>query len=843
VPDIPRRRDIDGILAQLTSGKGADVITAHIHVPAREARLEDFPDWLAPKLADALRGVGIEQLYRHQRLAVDAVRRGEDVVVVTPTASGKSLCYNLPVLQTILEDPRARAFYLFPTKALSQDQVGSLQSVIDNLGVPVRTFTYDGDTPADARTAVRTRGHVIVTNPDMLHAGILPNHPRWRKVLQDLRYIVVDEMHTYRGVFGSHVANVMRRLLRLCAFYGSRPQIICSSATIANPREHAERLLERKVTLISAEENGAPAGPKEYIFVNPPVINEELGIRKGVLSQARKMAGPFIEQRIPTICFTGSRLHTEVLARYLRERFCRRPGTGGLVASYRGGYLPALRRKIEAGLRDGDITCVVSTNALELGIDIGRLDVAILAGYPGSVASTFQQGGRAGRGDRRSIVLLIARNTPLDQFVIRHPEYLFDRAPEHARIDPDNLMVLIAHVKCGLYELPFNDGETFGGENLGEMLDFLVEAGCAHKLGDKWHWREESYPADGVSLRSSDPENVVIIDTSAGDRVIAETDRLSAQTTVHEGAIYMVESRPYQVDHLDWEQQKAYVRQVDVDHYTTAMSYSKVRVLDCFESEERVDGGLKAHGEVHVARKTVGYKKIKLYTSDNVGYGDVHLPDLELHTMGWWLSLDGEPLRAAGYRGLDVVDGLLGLGSALRSLAALHLMCDLRDLGLSLADPEDAWVAGLERGGRRVVRDLAPDLVGEGRPRPLAALQLQRPTLFLYDNMPGGVGFSEKIFEITDLLLREARELIVSCVCDNGCPSCVGPIGEVEQGARLAAVDLADWLSGRIPRPRGPEGAAEVYGFRSVHGRDREFRDPSRESMTSPRPQGDAAPL
>lgn len=816
MPDIPRRRDIDQILTDLTTGKGSDVITQHVAIPPREARLEDFPDWLSPKLAEALQATGIDRLYRHQRLAVDAVRRGDDVVVVTPTASGKSLCYNLPVLQTVVEDPRARAFYLFPTKALSQDQVGSLQTVIDQLGVPVRTFTYDGDTPADARTAVRTRGHVIVTNPDMLHAGILPNHPRWRKVLQDLRYIVVDEMHTYRGVFGSHVSNVMRRLLRLCEFYGSRPQIICSSATIANPAEHAQRLLGRDVVLVPAEENGAPTGPKDYLFVNPPVINEELGIRKGVLSQARKMAGPFLEQRIPTICFTGSRLHTEVLSRYLRERFCKRPGTGGLVASYRGGYLPGLRRKIEAGLRDGDITCVVSTNALELGIDIGRLDVAILAGYPGSVASTFQQGGRAGRGDRRSLVLLIARNTPLDQYVIRNPNYLFERPPEHARIDPDNLMVLIAHVKCALYEMPFKEGDSFGGENLEEMLDFLVEAGVAHKLGDQWHWREESYPADGVSLRSADAENVVIIDTSAGDRVIAETDRLSAQTTVHEGAIYMVESRPYQVDHLDWEQQKAYVRQVDVDHYTTAMSYSKVRVLDCFDQEERDAGGLKAHGEVHVARKTVGYKKIKLYTSDNVGYGDVHLPDLELHTMGWWLSLPGEPLRQAGYRGLDVVDGLLGLGSALKSLAALHLMCDVRDLGMSLADPEDAWVAGLERGGRRTVRDLDPDLTGEGRPRASDALQLQRPTIFIYDNMPGGVGFSEQIYAMTDLLLKEARELVVGCSCGSGCPSCVGPIGEVEQGARLAAIDLADWLSGRLPRPRGPEAASEFYGIEGL---------------------------
>ena len=802
MPKIPNRRTVEDVVSALRSrAPTKDCITAHLEVPPRPAQYDPFPEWVTPGLVNALARGGVAQLYRHQRLCVDATRRGEDVVVVTPTASGKTLCYNLPVLQKILESPESRAIYLFPTKALSQDQVAALQRTLDVLDVPVRTFTYDGDTPADARTAVRSRGHVIVTNPDMLHAGILPNHPRWRKVLQDLKYIVVDEMHTYRGVFGSHVAGVLRRLLRLCEFYGSTPQFICSSATIANPSEHAERLLGRPVTVIGPEHNGAPSGPRDILLYNPPVFNEQLGLRKGVMSQALRLASPFVEHGVPTICFTGSRLHTEVLARYLRERFCKKPGQGQRVASYRGGYLPGLRRQIEHGLREGEITCVVSTNALELGIDIGRLDVAILAGYPGSISSLWQQAGRAGRGLRRSVAIVIARNTPLDQYVINNPDYLLGAAPEHARVDPDNLMILVAHLRCALFEMPFRVGDSFGDEDLGDMLTFLEEGGLAHRRGDTWHWASESYPADGVSLRSADAENVLIIDTSAGDRVIAETDRLSAQTIVHEGAIYMVESQPYQVDRLDWHQKKAYVRRVVVDHFTTAMSYSKVRIMDTYVADPRPPRGIRAHGDVHVVRKTVGYKKVKLYTSENCGFGDVHLPDIELHTSSFWLTLPGPVLVESGYRGLDVVDGLLGLGRVLRQLAALHLMCDVSDLGLALSDPEDEWVAAVGRDGRLTMRSTAPFSAGDEEG---PAAQLVSPTLFLYDGVPGGVGFAEKLYALFDVLLEESRQCIVSCSCATGCPSCVGPLGEVEEGARVVATDLCDWLTGRIDRPAGP---------------------------------------
>jgi DEAD/DEAH box helicase domain-containing protein len=804
---IPRRKGVAELIGELkASPELAKCITAHINIAARPAQSKGMPTWLDPRLVSALKAQGINELYRHQRLAVDAARRREDVVVVTPTASGKTLCYNLPVIQSVLDEPSTRAFYLFPTKALSQDQVGSLRSLSDQLCTPLRTWTYDGDTPADARTSIRNRGHVVVTNPDMLHAGILPNHPRWRRVLQDLRYVVVDEMHSYRGVFGSHVANVLRRLRRLCEYYGSSPIFICSSATISNPEEHARRLIGRKVTLVGAEENGAPSGPKDFVFYNPPVLNKELGIRKGVLSQARRLASPFIENKLQTICFTGSRLHTEVLSRYLRERHCKQSGNQMRVASYRGGYLPNLRRKIEKGLRDGQISCVVSTNALELGIDIGRLDVAILAGYPGSVASAFQQAGRAGRSLRHSLVVLVARNTPLDQYVINNPDFLFGSPAEHARIDPDNLVVLVAHIKCALYELPFHDKEEFGGEELSEVLDFLAEAGVANRRGETFHWADDSFPADGVSLRSSDPENVVIIDQSNGSRVIAETDRISAQTTVHEGAIYLLEGKPYQVDRLDWPQKKAFVRALKVDHYTTAMSYSRVRILDAFAKEKR-DGHERAHGDVHVATRTIGYKKIKLYTGENCGFGDVHLPDVEMHTTSLWLALDGNVLQAAGYRGLDVVDGLIGLGKVMQSLAALHLMCDPGDLGMALADPEDSWVAGVDRGGKRSVQSLDPKR--RSSPMNTADIILQRPTLFIHDAMPAGVGFAEKLYELSNVLLLEASARIAGCHCDNGCPSCVGPLGDVDEGARAAALDISRWLSGEQQDLLGPVGAHE----------------------------------
>ncbi len=507
-------------------------------IPARPGAFADYPEWTHPALREVLSARGLGRLYTHQAKAVDLIRRGRSVVLVTPTASGKTLCYNLPVLQKILEEPETRALYLFPTKALAQDQMHEIHGLIGELKADIKTYTYDGDTPDDARQAIRRQGHVVVTNPDMLHAGILPHHTKWQKLFANILYVVIDELHVYRGVFGSHLTNVIRRLVRICRFYGRDPVFVCCSATVANPGEHAERLLERSVELI--DESGAPAAAKTFILYNPPIVNRELGIRQSAMTPARKIAAELIENRIQTIVFATSRLNVEVLTKYLKDIFTReQPTDSQFVTGYRGGYLPNLRRRIEAGLRSREVMGVVATNALELGIDIGDLEAAILCGYPGSIASTWQQAGRAGRRTGQSMVLLIARSSPLDQFIVENPDYFFSRSPEFCRVNPDNLLILLHHIKSAAFELPFEKGEKFGGESLEELLDYLEGKGVLHRVENRWHWSAESYPADEVSLRSINPENIVVVDaTDAGNhQVIAEVDWDSAFTSVHAGAI------------------------------------------------------------------------------------------------------------------------------------------------------------------------------------------------------------------------------------------------------------------------------------------------------------------
>ncbi|HOS98538.1 MAG TPA: DEAD/DEAH box helicase, partial [Deltaproteobacteria bacterium] len=555
--------------------------TSVTHIPASEGSYAPYPVWVHKGLKAVLEKRGIRRLYSHQARAVELVRQGRDVVLVTPTASGKTLCYNLPVLQRILEEPETRALYLFPTKALANDQMHEVHGLIGELKADIRTFTYDGDTPDDARQAIRKQGHVVVTNPDMLHTGILPHHTKWQKLFANLRYVVVDELHIYRGVFGSHLTNVFRRLKRVCRFYGADPVFVCCSATVANPREHAQNLLEKEVVLV--DESGAPRAEKTFVLFNPPIVNRELGIRQSALTPARKIAGDLIGNHIQTIVFTTSRLNVEVLTRYLKDTFrAKIPGRDHYVAGYRGGYLPNLRRDIEKGLRERSVMGVVSTNALELGIDIGDLEACIMAGYPGTIASTWQQAGRAGRRAGHSLAILIARSNPMDQFIVEHPDYFFSRSPEHCRVNPDNLLILLHHIKSAAFELPFEEGERFGKEDLMELLTYLEDKGVLHRVDQRWHWAAESYPADEVSLRTVNPENVVVVDTTetGNHRVIAEVDWDSAFTTVHDDAIYMVESQQYHVDRLDLERKKAYVKKVDVDYYTDAMTYTNVRVID-----------------------------------------------------------------------------------------------------------------------------------------------------------------------------------------------------------------------------------------------------------------------
>ena len=543
------------------------VVTAWRRFPAEPAQFADYPDAIDDRLRAALAAGGIARPYVHQAEAMAHALEGRHVVTVTPTASGKTLCYNAPVLSAILRDPATRALYLFPTKALAQDQLAELLTLTARLveHAPIGACTYDGDTPQDARRAVRGRAHLVLSNPDMLHSGILPHHPRWATLFENLRYVVIDELHAYRGVFGSHLANILRRLGRVCAHYGSSPVFICSSATIANPRELAERLTGERFALV--ERNAAPRGEKFFALVNPPVVNPQLGIRRSYVAETRRLAVGFLRRRLQVIVFAQSRLITEVLTTYLKQSCRRLPGGSEAIRGYRGGYLPLRRRDIERGLRAGTVSGVVSTNALELGIDIGALEVCVMAGYPGTIAATWQRAGRAGRRSTRSAAVMVASSAPIDQFIVQHPAYFFEASPEHALINPDNLQILLGHIKCAAFELPFAPDEQFGQEDLQAVLGLLREEGFVDLVGDRWHWMHESYPADAVSLRSISSDNFVVVDVSDETTIIGEVDFSAATSTLYEQAIYLVEGKQYQVDRLDFDRRKAYARPVDSDYY------------------------------------------------------------------------------------------------------------------------------------------------------------------------------------------------------------------------------------------------------------------------------------
>jgi DEAD/DEAH box helicase domain-containing protein len=765
LPDPPL--DAVARLGERLRRKYAGRITGELLLPARPARFAEIPAGLDPRIASALRSRGVTRLYSHQAEAWKAVAAGTHVVVVTPTASGKTLCYNLPVLQAALRD-RAKALYLFPTKALAQDQVAELVELNDAGQLGVRAFTFDGDTPGDARKAVRTRGDVVVSNPDMLHQGILPHHTKWAQFFESLRYVVVDELHTYRGVFGSHVANVLRRLRRVCRFYGADPVFIFASATIANPRELAESLVGAPVQAIT--DSGAPQGERRLLLWNPPIFNADLGIRASARSQTTRIARLATRMGLKNIVFARSRLMVEVLTKYLKDVFDKDPRRPPRVAAYRGGYLPTERRSTEKKLRAGTVDCVVTTSALELGVDIGALDVCVLNGYPGTIAATWQRLGRAGRRSRSSLGVLVASSEPLDQYIVRNPDFFLGASPEHARIAPDQLLILLDHVRCAAFELPFADGERFGGQALDELLAYLQEQGVLHHEGDRWHWTADSYPANAVSLRSVAEGNFVVIDVSEGGQtVIAEVDYSSAPMTLYEGAIYMVQASPYQVERLDWTGRKAFVRRTKADYYTDAIDYTRLKILERFE---QADGGdaRAAHGEVHLVRRIPGYKKIRYYTHENVGYGNINLPDQEMHTTAAWWQVEPGVLEATFPSRLEALDGFLGAAYAMHHVAALRMMAEPHDLGRAVGDGDAKWLATVGPNGRGQLRsaeggELAPDAVGRFR-----------PAVFLYDNYPGGVGLSAPLFDQGGEVVAAAHALVAACDCRYGCPACVGPV-------------------------------------------------------------------
>jgi DEAD/DEAH box helicase domain-containing protein len=745
----------DAIVSLLADPSLAPIIAAHRTIEPRAPRYAPWPEGLDARLVEALRARGVEGLYTHQAQATSAALAGRNVVVVTPTASGKTLCYNLPVLDAIAHDDAARALYLFPTKALAADQLVELRALADAAELGLKTHTYDGDTPPNVRAVVRSAGQVVITNPDMLHSAILPHHTKWFKLFENLRFVVIDELHSYRGLFGSHVANVMRRLQRICRHYGSDPVFICASATIANPADLAERVIGAPVELV--DDNGAPSGRRHILVINPPVANEQLGIRGSALLTGQRLAERLIGNGVQTIAFAKSRTAVEVLTSYLRETFAPPPGHPHIIRGYRGGYLPNERLAIQDGLRDGRVRGVVATNALELGIDIGGLDAAISVGYPGTIASTLQQMGRAGRRAGTSLSALICSSAPIDQFLAAHPEYLFDASPEHGLINPDNLHVLLNHLRASTFELPVPAAERFGLEETPTLLDVLEEDGwIRHAADDRYYWSHENFPASDFSLRSGAPENVVIVDTT-GDRhrVLGEVDLFAAPLLVHEKAIYIHEGIQHHVDRLDWEERKAYVTRTDVDYYTDADLGITLKVLEVLDEADEPPAGLRQRGEVMVAWKVTMFKKIKFHTHENVGWGSISIPEQEMHTAACWLV---PPAELVNRYDRDTLDGaLIGLARVARTTGALLLMCDPRDLG--------------------VLAQVQAPFTG-------------RPTMYLYDATPGGVGLTERLFTLVDDLVRVCREAVESCPCVDGCPACVGPAIEVGHRGKAVVVEL-----------------------------------------------------
>lgn len=783
------RSTFDDVLSDLAAGRLLPgEVTGHFVKPATAPRFGDFPDDLHPDVRAALVARGIVRPYTHQAEAIAHARAGRNVVLATPTASGKTLCFNVPVLDHALREPDARALYLFPTKALAQDQYAGLHALIEAAGAPVKTYTFDGDTPEDARRAVRDHGQVVITNPDMLHAAILPQHTKWTKLFENLRWVIIDELHSYRGVFGSHIAHLLGRLRRIARFHGSDPRFIACSATIANPVDLAERLVGLPFELVS--EAGSPTGEHHLVTYNPPVVNRQLQIRQGVVRGTVEAARALILAGVSTIVFAGSRLHVELILKYLREALVHDHKDPELVQGYRGGYLPLHRRRIERGLRSGEIRAVVATNALEMGVDIGSLDACVIAGYPGSIASFRQQSGRAGRRAGRSLSVYVAGSNALDQYLVNRPERLLEASAETARINPKNLFVLVDHAKCAAFEIPFEEREAFSllsSDETEEVLGYLESHRVVHHGGSRWHWSDRSFPANHVNLRGVPEQNFVVIDLDT-DKILAEVDFRSTHTTLHQYAIYHVDSQHYQVERLDYDDHKAFVRHVKPDYYTTAMTYTKVAIIQ--QDEVRPGAPLAApsespfvlaSGEVLVTRKFVGFKKIRFHTNEVIGYGEIHLPELEMHTTACWFDVPRHVLEALPWDRDTLIDGLEVVAHALRTVACALLMCHERDIDRAVGEGMKDG-AGPEAAVTGVIgRDFDP-------------------TVFLYDALPGGVGLAPEMFKRFPELVHGALGLLEGCGCEAGCPSCSGALPRYHGGLKGAARRVLELLAQDFPR-------------------------------------------
>ena len=847
--------------------------------PAAFTAWGDLPP-LHPDLVVLLQRRGIPRLYSHQAEAVSHALAGRDVVVVTPTASGKTLVYALPALQSWLADPAARTLFLYPTKALAQDQLAALRGWVGDLqpasGARHTVAVYDGDTPSAERPAMRAQARFLLSNPDMLHVGILPYHTQWAEFFANLRTVVVDELHTYRGVFGSHVANVLRRLRRVCAFYGSRPQFVCTSATIGNPQQLAGQMVERPVALV--ERSGAPTGEKHVILYNPPMVDAQHGLRRSALLETQALAARCVQAGVQSIVFGRSRLTTELLLTYLRDHLLRDEAGGrraaqarwadewrgdwsARVRGYRGGYLPTERRAIEAGLRAGTVRAVVATNALELGIDIGQLQAALLCGYPGSIAGTWQQIGRAGRTAETSLAILVATALPIDQYIAQHPEFIFGRTPEHALVNPDNLMLLVDQMRCAAFELPFAEGEGFGASPIaGDVLALLAEQGEAQQAAGRILWAGAPYPARAVSLRSTgiDPVAIQAETPGAPPNVVGQVEEASAPSLVHAGAIYLHEGQTYLVDRLDLEQRVAHVHPYDADFYTTVEGETLVDVL-ATHAERQAGGALAAHGDVRVSSQVLGYRRVKRFTHETLGHFPLDYPPQVLETAAYWLTVlpaTQAALAAAG----DWFDSVNDYGPNWQEQRRrvrerdhfrckqcgaperggrehdVHHLVPFRTFGY-VAGRNDAYLEAnrldnlilvcrschqrIETAVRTrsaldglgyALHNLAPLYlmcdrgdIGVHTMRAESSTEAVPARITIYEHAAAGLGFSLRLYELHAELLRAARERVAACTCANGCPACVGPV--LDQAAQLETKRLTLALAAALldaPPPARP---------------------------------------
>ena len=818
-------------------------VTAWLEVQPSAPEFGRWPAELAPRLTRALAELGISRPYTHQAEAAEQVLAGKDIVVVTHTASGKSLCYHVPVLNDLLTSPQHRTLYLFPTKALAYDQLQWMQRILPMLELSKLAATFDGDTPTADRSAIRRNARLVSTNPDMLHTGILPNHYAWRELLSRLRYIIIDEVHAYRGVFGSHVANVLRRLLRICRFYGSEPQFICASATIANPDELCAELVGRPVTLL--DHNGAPRGQRQLVVVNPPIINPDLGLRRSALQEARSIVNTLLDQDVQTVAFTITRPASELLLSHLRQDALDAGRDPQRIRGYRGGYLPHERRQIEADIRSGEARCVVATNALELGIDIGGLDAAVLVGYPGTIASTWQQFGRAGRGSKPSAGFLVASADPLDQYIATHPAFLTGSSPELGLVAPDNRHILLNHLRCAAYELPVRRSEMLAGDNTEALMSELATRNELAPAGETWRWVSADFPAS-FSLRSVDPTNInVVVYRDGVGATIGWVDRPSAQFMVHTGAIYLHNGQQYLVDNLAWKDATAHVHAVEVDYYTRAVRSSQVDILAQHEERAYPEHTL-AWGDVRVRERVTGYRRILMRTQETISWGSVDLPEQVTETTAFWMCPDPElvaHLAADGWWQGSAIDDRGPSWLAQRDLARqrdgyrctvcgaperpglqhqVHHITPFRDFGYQpgqnradlvanqlanlatlcpschrLAEQSTAVASTLSSLGRLVTNLLPLYLMCDpsdlGISTDLKAPQTGKPTLFVFDVAPGGAGLSQATITVFPNVLRGARELTVRCQCANGCPSCIGP-SQHDPAAKEYVLHLIDAL-------------------------------------------------